>query len=79
MAADTAFPSLQLAWIFYQLWQNPDVVDKIRTEAENVLGHGSDARKMAYDDIKALPYLNAVFNEATRVSASLGRQYKTLN
>jgi len=67
-----------LAWLFYQLWQHPEVVAKIRAEAEDVLGHGSDARKMAYDDIKSLPYLNAVFNESSRLHPAVPKNAKVV-
>lgn len=55
--------------MFFRLWENPSIVAKIRAEADAVLGSGPDARKMEYDMIKDLPYLNAVFNETARVSA----------
>lgn len=56
--------------MFFRLWENPSILAKIREEADAVLGAGPDARKMEYDMIKELPYLNAVFNETTRVCVS---------
>lgn len=54
--------------MFFRLWQNPSIVARIRKEADAVLGAGHEARKMEYDMVKELPYLNAVFYETARVS-----------
>lgn len=56
-----------LAWAFYRFWQHPEVVDKIRQEVSEKLGD----RKMGYDDIKQLPYLNAAFYEAVRLNPAV--------
>ncbi|CEH18801.1 cytochrome p450 [Ceraceosorus bombacis] len=65
-----------LAWQFYQLHDKPQVVAKIREEVESVLDGG---RKMAYDDIKAMPYTHAVFYETSRLHPAVPKNAKTLN
>lgn len=63
-----------LAWMFFELWKNPQYVDKIRETLVPVLGSPAEQRPMEFEDHKALPYLQACFYEAVRVSAGTAGQ-----
>lgn len=56
-----------LAWTFYRFWQHPEVVAKIRKELQENIGD----RQLTYDDMKALPYLQAAFYEAIRLNPAV--------
>lgn len=56
-----------LSWAFYRFWQHPEIVQKIRKEVSERLGD----RKMGYEDIRSLPYLQACFYEAVRLNPAV--------
>ena len=56
-----------LAWLFYELSQHPEHVDKIRASLLPVLGPPDEQRPLAYEDYRSLPYLQACIYEAIRV------------
>lgn len=65
--------SLLLAHTFYALAARPDIVARIREEADAVLGE----REPTADDVKALPYSERVLTEALRLYPSawaIGRE-----
>jgi cytochrome P450 len=53
-----------LARTFYLLTLNPDVQAKLRQEVTEARVDGD----LGYDELKALPYLDAVFRESMRLS-----------
>ncbi|KDN47759.1 cytochrome P450 [Tilletiaria anomala UBC 951] len=61
-----------LSWAFLELHKHPDIVKKIREEASRVIGD----RFMEYDDLKRLPYTNAVFYEVLRLYPSVPKNIK---
>lgn len=52
-----------LSWIFYLLAKHPDVVSKLRTELDTVLGD----RRPAFADLRQLPYTTQVIEEGMRL------------
>lgn len=64
-----------LSWAFLELHRHPDIVRKIREEAKEVL---ADGRLMEYDDLKAMPYTNAVFYETLRLHPSVPKNIKVV-
>ncbi|KAJ5899221.1 hypothetical protein N7495_003965 [Penicillium taxi] len=56
-----------LAFCFFELARNPEIVIKLRDEIHNLLGLGSDGKKPTYQDIKEMKYLAAVINETLRL------------
>lgn len=64
-----------LSWMFFELWKNPQYVDKIRESILPVLGAPDEQRPMTFEDHKELPYLQACFYEAVRVSAIRSAEY----
>lgn len=52
-----------LSWAFYELVQQPDVVEKIRAEVKSVMQNG----KIGSDGLRKLAYTAAVVNEALRL------------
>ena len=52
-----------LSWAFYELVQQPDVVEKIRVEVKSVMQNG----KIGSDGLRKLSYTAAVVNEALRL------------
>ncbi len=52
-----------LAWSWYLLSQHPQVVDQIRKEIDEVLGH----EELTFQILPRLKYLNAVLQEAMRL------------
>lgn len=71
---DTAAQSL--AWMFLELWRHPGYVSKIHQELAEMLGTGVEQRNMAYDDIKAMPFLQACYYEAIRLWPSVPKNIK---
>ena len=68
-----------LSWTFYELDCRPDVVEKMRNEAESVLGQHfktTDPDTPSYDAIKEMVYGRAVFTEALRLHPSVSKQGK---
>lgn len=65
-----------LAWLFWELASKPDVVAKLRAEADEVLGVGDEARPMNYDDLKQMPYTHATFYEASRLHPAVPKNAK---
>lgn len=55
--------ALALAWTLYLLAQRPDVVFRLRSEIDSVLG----ARAPVEADLARLPYVGAVFSETLRL------------
>ena len=53
-----------MARILHLLSQNPDVQDKLRREVLDARVHG----QLSYDELHALPYLDAVCKETLRLS-----------
>ena len=49
-----------LAWAWYLLARNPDAADRLRAEADGVLGD----RSPAFDDLARLAYARSVFEES---------------
>jgi cytochrome P450 len=52
-----------LAWAWYLLARNPDAADRLRAEADGVLGD----RPPAFDDLPCLAYARLVFEESLRL------------
>ena len=61
--AGTETTALTLGWIFYLLSQHPDVVEKIRCEADQVYGDGEPTA----EDIQKLTYTRSVMLETLRL------------
>jgi len=62
-----------LAWMLFLLLGHPDALERVRAEADEVLGRG----QVRWEDLPRLVYTRAVFNEALRLFPpvhSLGRQ-----
>ena len=59
-------------WILYLLAQNSDVQLKFREEIIQAIAGGD----LAYDELMALPYLNAGVREALRMSVAPSNQSK---
>lgn len=58
----------QLSWIFGMLASNPNVAEKLVDELTERGLCGVDRRKVAFEDLSELPYLNAVIKEGFRVA-----------
>lgn len=56
-----------LSWTFYYLASHPEVEERARQEISEVCGMDDPA----YDDIKSLPYLQAILSEALRLKPSV--------
>lgn len=65
-----------LSWAFYMLHENPHVVTKLREEVAEVLGASDVQRPMDYDDLKQMPYIQAVFYETLRLWPSVPKNAK---
>lgn len=65
-----------LGWAFYMLHKNPRVVARLRQEVANVLGPPEAQRPMDYDDLRDMPYTQAVFNETLRLWPSVPKNAK---
>lgn len=52
-----------LTWTIYQLACNPEIQERLATEADSVL----DGRPATYEDLPQLPYAAMVFNEGLRL------------
>lgn len=52
-----------LSWLFLLLAKHPNVLQKIQTELDHVLGD----EIASYDDLRKLPYLNATIQETMRL------------
>nr|XP_018904207.1 PREDICTED: probable cytochrome P450 6a20 [Bemisia tabaci]XP_018904208.1 PREDICTED: probable cytochrome P450 6a20 [Bemisia tabaci] len=60
-----------LAFIFYELALNPEVMDKCREEVKATLAkHGGN---LSYDSLKDLTYIQCVIDEALRKYPAIGR------
>ena len=55
--------SSALAWIWYELHQNPDVLEKLRSEIDSVVGD----RDLQVDDVPKLRYARMVIDECLRL------------
>ena len=76
-AMDTT--SAALSRILYLLSQNPDVQDKLRAELTRAREEsGSPIGEMDYNQLQALPYLDAVCRESLRVCVPLRRSAESL-
>lgn len=66
-----------LAWTIFCLSIHPEIQEKAREEVHSV--HGTDGPE--YDDVKRLPYLQAVLNETLRLypSVPIDVKYSLLN
>lgn len=53
-----------ISWIFYELSRHPEVVVKLRTEIEKVVGY---SQQPTYENLKNMKYLSNVLNEALRL------------
>lgn len=58
-----------LSWFMYEMWQHPEVAEKVRREVWSVVGRAPQ-RKLEYDDYKLMPYTNAAFYESIRLHPS---------
>ncbi len=56
-----------LTWVFYQLAQNPDVLHKLQTEVDSVLG----GRLPTLADLPNLPYTLMVIKETMRIQPTV--------
>lgn len=65
-----------LTWCLFLLHSAPEVVRKLRKEVAQVLGEGEDQRLMEYDDLKSMPYTQAVFLETLRLQPPVARNLK---
>ena len=65
-----------LAWMFFELWKNPQYISKIRETLVPVLGSPSEQRPMEFEEHKALPYLQACFYEAVRLHPAVPKNLK---
>ena len=54
-----------LAWTCYALSKNPDVQDKLRAEIEEITDGNLD-KKLSYDDLLGMTYLDQVISETLR-------------
>ncbi len=61
-----------LSWTFYELFQHPEHVDEMVKEINDVCNGGV----LEYDDMKRLPYTQAVLNEALRLHPSVPKNGK---
>ncbi|XP_077204278.1 cytochrome P450 2J2-like [Paroedura picta] len=73
--AGTETTSLTLRWALLLMANHPDIQEKVHQEIEDVLG---SSRPFSYQDLKKLPYTNAVIHEIMRsqyiLSSSIPRQ-----
>lgn len=60
-----------LAWACYELAKNPEIQEKLRQEVEDILD-GDPERKLTYDDIQSMTYLDQVINETLRFHNPVG-------
>lgn len=58
--------AVTLSWLFYELSRHPDVVLKLRREIDAAVGL-DPASKPAYNDLKAMRYLQHTLNETLRL------------
>ncbi|CAO1613897.1 unnamed protein product [Parajaminaea phylloscopi] len=65
-----------LSWMFLELQKSPQHFATIRKEVAEVLGTGEDQRMMAYEDVKAMPFLQACYYEAIRLWPSVPKNVK---
>ena len=60
-----------LAWACYELAKNPEIQEKLRQEVEDILD-GDSEKKLSYDDIQSMTYLDQVINETLRLHNPVG-------
>ena len=60
-----------LAWACYELAKNPEIQEKLRQEVEDILD-GDPEKKLTYDDIQSMTYLDQVINETLRFHNPVG-------
>jgi len=65
-----------LAWLFYELWKRPEYIEKIRESIVPVLGTFDQQRILQFDEMKDIPYLQAVFYEAVRLWPAVPKNLK---
>lgn len=53
-----------LSWVIYELGRHPEVVAKLRVELLDTVG---PTRTPTYEDLKNMPYMKAILNEALRL------------
>jgi len=59
--------SITMRSIFYFLMKNPSKLTKVRTEIDAAFSNGTLSSPAQYNQASALPYLNAVVRESTRL------------
>jgi cytochrome P450 len=59
--------SITMRSIFYFLMKNPSKLEKVRAEIDTAFANGLLSSPVQYSQAAALPYLNAVVREATRL------------
>ena len=60
-----------LAWACYELAKNQEIQEKLRQEVEDILD-GNSEKKLSYDDIQSMTYLDQVISETLRVHNPVG-------
>ena len=65
-----------LAWTCYALSKNPDVQDKLRAEIEEITDGNLD-KKLSYDDLLGMHYLDQVISETLRFYNPAGMLKRT--
>lgn len=65
-----------LAWTCYALSKNPDVQDKLRAEIEEITDGNLD-KKLSYDDLLGMNYLDQVISETLRFYNPAGMLKRT--
>ena len=56
-----------LSWTYYLLGKNPHAARRMYAELDEVLGRGETSRRPTMEDLRALPYTRAVFEESMRL------------
>ncbi|PWN50791.1 cytochrome P450 [Violaceomyces palustris] len=71
-----------LSWLFYELIRQPQHIGEIRREIESVLGNAQEVgedgkvKKLAYEQVKELPYTLACYSEALRLHPPVAKNGK---
>ena len=60
-----------LAWVIYRLLRNPQVLARVRAEAEPVTGEGPQASGTIAEQVAGLSYLDSVIKETARLNPVL--------
>lgn len=59
--------SQTMAFALYELARNPEVVTELRSEIQETVGIGTDARAPTYADLKKMSHLSHILNETLRL------------